>query len=41
MALSTNSLGSLVLDINGPRLDATFLNSRAEKLDHFVIIKGG
>jgi hypothetical protein len=40
MFTSTNALGSLVLDINSNRLDATFINTRAEKLDHFTIIKG-
>lgn len=40
MCISTNSLGSLVLDINSNRLDATFINDRAERLDHFTIIKG-
>ncbi|MDB6024571.1 MAG: uncharacterized protein JWM68_794 [Verrucomicrobiales bacterium] len=40
MCFSTNSLGSLVLDFNGPRMDATFLSEKAEKLDHFTIVKG-
>lgn len=40
MLVSTNSLGSLALGINSNRLDATFINARAERLDHFTIIKG-
>lgn len=40
MLVSTNSLGSLVLDINSNRLDATFINAQAERLDYFTIIKG-
>ncbi len=40
MIFSTNSLGSLVLDINGPRLDATFLNEQGKRLDYFTILKG-
>ena len=40
MLFSTNSLGSLVLDINGPRLDATFLNEQGKRLDYFSIVKG-
>lgn len=40
MCFSTNSLGSLILDINSNRLDATFINEQAEALDHFTIIKG-
>ncbi|HUR44267.1 MAG TPA: hypothetical protein VMZ27_00230, partial [Candidatus Saccharimonadales bacterium] len=37
---STNSLGSLVLDFDGPRLNATFINEKAVELDHFTILKG-
>jgi hypothetical protein len=40
MFYSTNSLGSLVLDIKGPRLDASFINEKGDKLDHFTIRKG-
>ncbi|MGI8967144.1 MAG: metallophosphoesterase [Limisphaerales bacterium] len=40
MYLSTNSLGSVVLDIKGPRLDLTFINEKGKKLDHFTILKG-
>jgi hypothetical protein len=39
--LSTNSLGSLVLDFDGRRMDATFINEKAVVLDNFTIIKGG
>jgi len=39
-ALSTNALGSLVLDFDGPRMDATFINDKAAVLDHFTILKG-
>ena len=40
MYLSLNSLGSLVLDVDGERLDATFLDDKAQALDHFTLIKG-
>ena len=40
-ALSLNVLGSLVLDIDGHRLDATFIDERARVRDYFTIIKGG
>ncbi|HEY3175837.1 MAG TPA: metallophosphoesterase family protein [Candidatus Polarisedimenticolia bacterium] len=39
MYLSLNSLGSLVLDIDGRRLDALFLDGRSRVLDHFTILK--
>ena len=38
--VATNSLGSLVLDFDGPRLEATFINEKAEVRDHFTIQKG-
>ncbi len=38
--LSLNVLGSLVLDINGPRLDATFIDDQAVVRDYFSIQKG-
>src|SRR3989441_6075348 len=41
MYLSLNVLGSLVLDVNGPQLDAKFLNSSGSVQDHFTIKKGG
>lgn len=39
MCVSFNELGSVVLDIDGRRLDLTFINERAEKLDWFSIEK--
>jgi hypothetical protein len=38
--LSLNVLGSLVLDFDGPRLDATFVDDKAAVRDHFTIVKG-
>ena len=38
--VSTNVLGSLVLDIDGHRLDATFIDDKAAVRDTFTIIKG-
>lgn len=40
MFISLPRLGSLVLDIDGHRLDATFLSETGEKLDYFSIVKG-
>ncbi len=40
MALSLNVLGSLVLDFDGPRLDATFIDDKAFVRDYFTILKG-
>jgi hypothetical protein len=40
MFISINSLGSMVLDINGDRLDAKFLNSGGAAADYFTITKG-
>ena len=39
MCVSFNELGSVVLDIDGLRLDLTFINERAEKRDWFAIEK--
>lgn len=39
ICVAFNELGSVILDIDGPRLDLTFLNDRAEKLDWFTIEK--
>jgi len=36
---SLNQLGSLVLDVNGNRLDATFLRHNGAVNDHFTILK--
>jgi hypothetical protein len=41
MFISLNSLGSMVLDVNGNRLDATFLDQAGVKRDYFTILKGG
>jgi hypothetical protein len=38
--LSLNVLGSLVLDFDGPRLDATFIDDKAAVRDRFTIVKG-
>jgi hypothetical protein len=40
-ARSLNVLGSLVLDFDGPRLDATFIDDKAVVRDYFTIVKGG
>jgi hypothetical protein len=39
--ISLNNLGSLVLDVNGSRLDATFLRENSSTPDTFTIIKQG
>ncbi len=41
MFISLDVLGSLVLDVNGSRLDATFLDSTGGVRDTFTIEKGG
>jgi hypothetical protein len=40
MFVSLNSLGSLVLDVNGNRLDAAFLDQAGVRRDYFTILKG-
>ena len=40
MFLSLPRLGSLVIDVDGNKLDATFLSETGERLDYFTIIKG-
>jgi hypothetical protein len=40
MLLSLYRLGSLVLDVEGNRLDAAFFTEKGERLDHFPILKG-
>ena len=40
MVVSLYRLGSLVVDIEGNRLDATFLSEKGERLDYFTLIKG-
>ncbi len=39
--ISLNNLGSLVLDVNGSRLDATFLRENGSTPDTFTMIKQG
>ncbi|MGH9660014.1 MAG: Ig-like domain-containing protein, partial [Bryobacteraceae bacterium] len=41
MFISLNNLGSLVLDIDGNRLDAKFLRENGAIADSFTILKGG
>ena len=41
MYLTLLEMGSMVLDINGNRLDAKFLRETGAIEDHFTIIKGG
>jgi hypothetical protein len=40
MFISLNNLGSMVLDIDGNRLDAKFLRENATIADYFTILKG-
>ena len=40
MCISLNVLGSLVLDFEGQRMDATFLDDKGEVRDYFTIRKG-
>lgn len=40
MFVSLYRLGSMVLDFDGNRMDATFLSEKGERLDYFTIIKG-
>jgi hypothetical protein len=40
MFISLAELGSMVLDVDGNRLDATLLGADGERLDYFSIIKG-
>src|SRR5436190_23935940 len=41
MCISLDVRGSVVLDIDGSRLDAKFLSSTGVVQDHFTIVKGG
>jgi len=41
MVASITALGSLVLDFNGNRLDARFLDNKGAVRDSFAIVKGG
>jgi hypothetical protein len=40
MCVSLARLGSMVLDVNGNRLDAILLSEKGERLDYFSIVKG-
>jgi len=40
MFMSLNQLGSVVIDVDGPRLDAKFLRETGAIDDYFTIIKG-
>jgi 3',5'-cyclic AMP phosphodiesterase CpdA len=40
MALSASELGSLVIDVEGDRLDAYYVNQLGEEREHFSITKG-
>jgi hypothetical protein len=40
MFVSLNSLGSMVLDVNGSRLDAAFIDHTGARRDYFTIAKG-
>jgi len=41
MIVSLDELGSMVLDIDGVRLDAIFLDDVGNVLDYFTVLKGG
>jgi len=41
MYISLNSLGSMILDVNGSRLDAKFIDQTGATQDYFTLIKGG
>lgn len=41
MFIKLKELGSMVIDVDGPRLDAKFLRETGAIDDHFTIIKGG
>lgn len=40
MFLSLARLGSMVIDVDGNRLDAVFLSEKGERLDYFTMLKG-
>ena len=40
MLVSLAKLGSFIIDVDGNRLDATFLSETGERLDYFTILKG-
>jgi acid phosphatase type 7 len=41
MFVSLNVLGSMVLDVDGDRLDASYLDNAGTRRDYFTIVKGG
>jgi acid phosphatase type 7 len=41
MFISLNNLGSMVLDFDGPRLEAKFVRENGTVADHFTIVKDG
>jgi hypothetical protein len=41
MFISLNSLGSMILEVNGNRLDAAFIDQTGVTRDYFTITKGG
>ncbi len=41
MFIKLKQLGSMVIDVDGPRLDAKFLRETGVIQDHFTILKGG
>jgi hypothetical protein len=41
MFISLNVLGSMVLDVDGARLDARYLDNTGTRRDYFTILKGG
>jgi hypothetical protein len=41
MYISLNSLGSMILEVNGNRLDAKFIDQTGTTKDYFTIVKGG
>ena len=41
MYISLNSLGSMILEVNGNRLDAKFIDQTGATKDYFTIVKGG
>lgn len=38
--ISLKELGSMVLDVEGDKLDAVFINEKGERRDHFTLLKG-
>ena len=40
MVAPRKEMGSLIVDIDGARLDAVFINKAGEESDRFAIVKG-